>query len=115
MPVEVEEIIPSNIATEPTQLEIKQLTDALLYFAGAVLDKMARLDNSDRAMVNVETGSIAVSALPTLANVTTVGTVTGMTNLVNLNNFSGGNANAAPYNFSDAGLVRIYQGITVTP
>jgi len=77
-----------------------------------VLDKLPRLDNSDRAAINVETGTIAVSSLPTLATVTTVGTTT---NLTNLNNFSGGNANNVPYNLSDAGLVRIYQGITVTP
>jgi hypothetical protein len=108
----VEEIIPADIASETTQSEIKQLTDALLYFAAALLDKMPRLDNVDRAMVNVETGSIAVSALPTLANVTTLAT---LTNLANINNFSGGNANAVPQNLSDAGLVRIYQGIQVTP
>ncbi len=108
----VEEIIPADIASETTQSEIKQLADAILYFAAAVLDKMARLDNSDRAMVNVETGSVAVSALPTLANVTTVAT---LTNLTNLNNFSGGNASHVPNNLSNAGLVNLYQGITVTP
>ena len=104
-----QEIIPSNIATEPTQSEIKQLTDAMLFFATALLDKLARLDNADRAVVNVETGSVAVSSLPTLAAVTT------LTNLTNVNNFTGGNTNAIPYNMSDAGLTRLYQGITVTP
>ena len=106
-----QEIIPSDIALEPTQSEIKQLADAMLYFATALLDKLPRLDNADRSAVNVETGSIAVSSLPTLSTVTTVGTVT---NLSNVNNFSGGNANGIPFNMSDAGLMRIYNGIKVT-
>jgi hypothetical protein len=110
----VEEIIPSDIATEPTQSEIKQLADAMLYFATAILDKLPRLDNFDRAAINVETGSIAVSALPTLANVTTVAGVTTVTNLTNLNNFSGGNTNHIPNNLSDAGLMRLYDAIKVT-
>ena len=108
----VEEIIPADIASETTQSEIKQLADAMLYFATAILDKLPRLDNSDRAAINVETGSIGVSSLPTLANVTTVGTTT---NLTNLNNFAGGNASHVPSNLSNAGLVNLYQGITVTP
>jgi hypothetical protein len=103
-----QEIIPSNIAKEPTQSEIKILADAMLYFATALLDKLPRLDNADRSTVNVETGSIVVSSLPTLATVTTVGAVT------NLNNFAGGNTNGIPFNMSDAGLMRIYDGIKVT-
>jgi hypothetical protein len=105
-----QEIIPSGIATEATLVEVKNLADAMLYFATAVLDKLPRLDNADRAAVVVESG-VAVTSLPTLATVTTVATTT---NLTNLNNFSGGNTNAIPYNLSDAGLTRIYNGIVVT-
>jgi hypothetical protein len=110
----VEEVIPADIASETTQSEIKQLADAMLFFATALLDKLPRLDNADRSAVNVETGTVAVSSLPTLAAVTTVSTLTTLTNLNNVNNFSGGNANLVPYNLSDAGLMRIYDGIKVS-
>ena len=103
-----QEIIPADIASETTQSEIKQLSDALLYFASAIMDKIPRLDSVDRSVVNVETGTIAVSALPTLAAVTT------LTNLTNVQNFIGGNTNNIPNNLSDAGLMRIYDGIKVT-
>lgn len=106
-----QEIIPSGIATEATLAEIRNLADAMLYFAGAVLDKLPRLDNADRAAVVVESG-VAVTSLPTLANVTTLETAN---NVVNLNNFAGGNTSHVPYNLSNAGLVNLYQGITVTP
>jgi hypothetical protein len=100
-----QEIIPADIASEATQSEIKQLSDALLYFASAIMDKIPRLDSVDRSVVNVETGTIAVSALPTLAT---------LTNLTNVQNFVGGNTNNIPNNLSDAGLMRIYDGIKVT-
>jgi hypothetical protein len=107
----VEEVIPADIASETTQSEIMQLVDAMLFFATAILKKTPRLDNLDRSVVNIETGSVAVSSLPTLAAVTTVST---LTNLTNVNNFSGGNANHVPNNLSDAGLMRIYDSIKVT-
>ena len=103
-----QEIIPADIALETTQSEIKQLSDAMLYFATALLDKLPRLDSVDRSVVNVETGTIAVSSLPTLAALTT------LTTLTNIQNFAGGNTNNIPNNLSDAGLMRIYDSIKVT-
>lgn len=103
-----QEIISADMATETTQSEISQLADAMLFFATAIMDKLPRLDGADRSVMNVETGTIAVSSLPTLAAVTT------LTNLTNVNNFAGGNTNNIPNNLSDAGLMRIYDGIKVT-
>jgi hypothetical protein len=42
---------------------------------------MAMPDAFGRLLVNVATGTVAVSALPTLATVTTVGTLTNQTNI----------------------------------
>lgn len=99
----------SNIAsaTDITNLnaQLSALNDTMLYFITAMLDKMPRLDANDRVLVNL------TDMTNTLGTVTTVSTVTNMTNL---NNFSGGNANFAPYHFSDSAVCRIYNNIQVT-
>ncbi|RUP37512.1 MAG: hypothetical protein EKK63_14685 [Acinetobacter sp.] len=86
------------------------LDTAILLLAN-IAEKMARLDVNDRMAVNIETGSVGVSSLPTLANVTTVATVTTVSNLTNLNNFSGGNAAPLPYHMSNIGAAHIYNQI----
>ena len=102
----------SNIAsaTDITNLnnQLSALNDTMLYFITAMLDKMPRLDANDRMLVNL------TDMTNTLGTVTTVSTVTTVTNMTNLNNFSGGNANFAPYHFSDSAVCRIYNNIQVT-
>lgn len=75
---------------------------AVLLFLATISEKFARLDINDRATVNVETGTIGVSSLPTLSTVT---------NLTNINNFAGGNAAPLPYHVSNIGALHIYNQI----
>jgi hypothetical protein len=63
----------------PEEVSASTATSATLL--SWIYRKLPRLDVASRMAVNVETGSVAVSSLPTLANVTTVGTVTNQTNL----------------------------------
>ena len=107
-----------DLATETTQTsiedllaEVRKLSDTMLYFTSAILDRLPTLDTAHRANVNVATGSVAVSgSLTTVTTVTTCGTVTNMTNL---NNFAGGNTALIPYQLG-AGSFHLYNGINVT-
>lgn len=80
--------------------EIKTLSDTMLYFTTAMLDKMPLLDNRDSAMVNITGGSTTVA-----------GTVPA---LGTLNNLNGGNVALLPYQLG-AGAFHIYNQIAVTP
>ncbi len=138
MPLTAQEIIPSGIAkstdivsvttelqskaTELTQQDIKLLldsingtnekisvlSDTLLYFVSAMLEKMPRLDINDRATVNVETGTVTVGTISTITN------MSNLNNMNNLNNLAGGNTNAIPYQLSNVGTLHIYDNIKVT-
>lgn len=80
-----------------------KLLETLLYFISAMAEKMPRVDDKDRQIVSVETGSIGVTSLPTL-NI--VGAV---------QNFSGGNTSAIPTHIANMGANYIYDQIKVTP
>lgn len=84
---------------DTTEQGVQESLDATILLLASIVEKMARLDLSDRMAVNVEVGTIGVTSLPTLSNVT---------NLTNLNNFSGGNSAPLPYHMSNIGSSHIY-------
>lgn len=90
---------------------IRELSDSMLYFASALLEKLPMLDQNDRAQVNVMAGTL--TTLGTITTVTTLATLTSATNLVNLNNFAGGNTALLPYQFG-AGAFHLYNNIAVS-
>lgn len=82
------------------QDEVKGLADAMLYFATAILEKLPRLDATDRAAVTVET---------------TVPSVATVVNMTNLNNLAGGNTALIPTHMGNIGALHLYNQITVSP
>lgn len=87
-------------------LSLEETNKTILYLLAKICDMLPRTDVADRMAVNVETGSISVSSLPTLANVTTVASTT---NLVNIGNQS---AHYLPHNLSMPAY--IYNNIVVS-
>lgn len=87
---------------------LAQLTDAMLYILAAILEKMPRVTGNDQAAVSIEAGSVGVSSLPTLANVTTVATVSNVTAA------SGKTLAQLPDAISQLGALHLYQNITVS-
>lgn len=118
--------LPADAATETTLALLKAATDALLSatesinaqaettttLLAAMFEKMPRVTGNDQAAVSVEGGTVVVSSLPTLANVTTVGTVTTITNLTNQNAMGGKFISGD--NAMMAGAAYIYNQITVS-
>lgn len=94
-----EDILQIIYEDDTTEQGVQESLDTTILLLASIIEKMARLDINDRMAVNVETGTVAVSSLPTLSNVT---------NLTNLNNFSGGNAAPLPYHMSNIGSSHIY-------
>lgn len=78
------------------------LQESLLYFITALAKKLPRIDNNDRQVVSVETGTVSVNSLPTL---NTVGAI---------QNFSGGNTSAIPNHIANVGANHIYDRIKIT-
>lgn len=87
------------------------LLDTILYVLNNIFNKLPRTDTLQRSAVNVETGTVAVSSLPTLASVTTVSTVS---TVGTINNFAGGNTALIPYNLSTSAAAYLYDKITIT-
>jgi hypothetical protein len=87
------------------------LLDTILYVLNNIFEKLPRTDNADRSAVNVETGTIAVSSLPTLASVTTVSTVS---TVGTIQNFAGGNAAGVPMHLSNIGSYHLYDKISIS-
>ena len=91
--------------------------ETMTFLLNSIFNKLPKIDTSQRSAVNVETGTVAVSTLPTLASVTTVSTVTTVTTVSTvgtINNFAGGNAALIPYNLSTAGAAYLYDKISIT-
>lgn len=82
-----------------------KILETILYFISSMVEKMPRVDDRDRQIVSVETGTVGVSSLPTLANVTTLNTV---------QNFAGGNTSAIPTHMANAGASYIYDQIIIS-
>lgn len=82
--------------------------ETMTFLLNSIFNKLPKMDSSQRSAVNVETGTVGVSSLPTLASVTTVSTVG------TINNFAGGNAALIPYNLSTAGATYLYDKISIT-
>lgn len=85
--------------------------ETMTFLLNSIFNKLPKIDTSQRSAVNVETGTVAVSSLPTLASVTTVSTVS---TVGTINNFAGGNAALIPYNLSTAGATYLYDKISIT-
>lgn len=90
--------ILSGMNQEVTQVEMLGNLTAVMV---AVLDKLARLDANDRAVVNIETGSVGLNAGQTLATVTTVGTLNSMGTTQRP-------TDAIPHHMSNIGVAHIY-------
>lgn len=82
-----ESSLPTGAATDATlqavlslQSEIRDLNDTLITLLSSIFEKMPRVTATDQAAVSIETGTVAVSSLPTLGSVTTVATVSTVTN-----------------------------------
>ena len=90
------------LATDATAQAIQALSDTMLYFITAMLEKMPMLNTNDQAMVAVQNTITAnIAASQTLANLTT------------LNNYAGGNTALIPFQ-QGAGAPHIYQAIQVS-
>ena len=85
--------------------------ETMTFLLNSIFNKLPKIDTSQRSAVNIETGTVAVSSLPTLASVTTVSTVS---TVGTINNFAGGNAALIPYNLSTAGATYLYDKISIT-
>lgn len=99
--------VPTADLTARETLEaVKALNDSLLYFTTALLDKLPRLDRSDRAnvMVSDASGNELNSAYYGVAS-NSVGEATGGRNYSRI---------MEPWYFSDTGSARIYQQIIVS-
>lgn len=80
----------------------QKLLETILYFISSMVEKMPRVDDKDRQIVSVETGTVGISSLPTLNT------------LVSLQSFSGGNTSAIPNQISNIGAAHIYDNIKIT-
>lgn len=87
--------ILSGMNQEVTQVEMLGNLTAVMV---AVLDKLARLDANDRAVVNIETGSVGLNAGQTLA---AVGTLISMGTTQRP-------TDAIPHHMSNIGVAHIY-------
>lgn len=96
--------ILSGMNQEVTQVEMLGNLTAVMV---AVLDKLARLDANDRAVVNIETGSVGLNAGQTLATVTTVTTVTTVGTLNSMGTTQRP-TDAIPHHMSNIGVAHIY-------
>lgn len=90
------------------------LLETINFLLNSIFNKLPRKDTSERSVVNIETGTVAVSSLPTLASVTTVSTVSTVSNITNINNFAGGNAVMIPAHVSNMGALHLYDKISIT-
>jgi hypothetical protein len=88
--------------------------ETMTFLLNSIFNKLPRTDTLQRSAVNVETGTVAVSSLPTLASVTTVTTVSTVSTVGTINNFAGGNAALIPYNLSTSAAAYLYEKITIT-
>jgi hypothetical protein len=78
---------------------MQTLTDTLLAYLVAVLDKMPRVTGNDQVAVSIESGSVGISSNQTLATLGTINAVGGRWP-------SGDNMN-------NAGVMHIYNNILV--
>lgn len=96
---------PLDLASQATVQALQQLNDTMLYMITAMLDKMPRLDKTDRVTVDLADYGMGGSAYSqSIVNATS--------------NVTTGSIYARvmePWNFSDAGSARLYQQITVSP
>lgn len=97
--------LPASVAQDATVQAIHQLNDTMLYMLSAMLDKMPRLDRTDR--VTVDMADYGVGG--------------GASVLSQINGTTNPNTGATfyrifePWNFSDVGCARLYQQIQVSP
>lgn len=97
--------MPTADATaQATLAAIQALSDTMLYFVTAMLDKMPRLDRTDRLSVDLTDYGVGGGTFSTSY-------VSGVNNP-----FTGAQfyRQFEPWNFSDAGSARIYQQIIVS-
>lgn len=93
-----------DLSTEATLQALNALNDSILYMTAAILDKMPRLDRTDRLTVDITDYGVGGSAYST-------------SYIGGVNNPSTGaefKRIFEPWNFSDAGAARLYQQITVS-
>lgn len=91
--------------------ELLEAVEAMRMALQSLLRMQGSPDVAQRLRVNVETGSVAVSSLPTLASVTTVTTVTTLTNQTNI---GGHPATEQIPTFSRLGADALRRNIVVT-
>lgn len=97
-----------ELSLEASQQEL--LAQATYYLA-AILDKLPRLDNNDRAIVNTaDQGNVtvALASAQTLTTLTTCGTLTNQTSL------GGRDMSHAQMMQANAGCMHIYNNILVS-
>jgi hypothetical protein len=111
-----QEIIPADIASETTQESSFEILNAIRMGIELLAAQSSRImpDASGRNRVNVETGTVAVSSLPTLAAVTTVATVTTTGTLTNQTNIGGIAANPKIPYLMMLGADNLRRNITVS-
>lgn len=117
-----QEIIPSNIAKtddvaelqsvvaktddivalEALSAQIQTLNDTMLYMVTAILDKMPRLDTVDRAVISMVETTMNPSGNWYISSINNPFTAASVPLL------------SMPWNLSDAGAQRIYNGIVVS-
>jgi hypothetical protein len=95
----------NQVATDATVQALVQLNDTMLYFITAMLDKMPRLDKTDRVTVDMTDYGVGGNAYASSIVNGVSNPITGVTFLRQME----------PWNFSDAGSARLYQQITVSP
>lgn len=94
----------ANLATEASQLDEKQLQEAMLYTLLSMLEKMPRLDGADRLIVTQsESGpSVSIATNQTLAT------------LSNQTNIGGRDASNVAFAMANIGTAHIYNNIVVS-
>lgn len=94
----------ANLATEASQLDEKQLQEAMLYTLLSMLEKMPRLDGADRLIVtHSESGpSVSIATNQTLAT------------LSNQTNIGGRDASNVAFAMANIGTAHIYNNIVVS-
>ena len=109
------ETILGGLSQEATLQDLLGTTCLLL---AAILDKLPRTTGNDQAAVSVEgTATVAIAGGQTLGTVTTVGTVTTLTTVGTVTNaaqLGGRPAQAAADSLSNAGVLHIYDRITLS-
>jgi hypothetical protein len=100
-----------ELSLEASQQEL--LAQATYYLA-AILDKLPRIDNNDRVIVNTSDQgnvTVALAAAQTLGTVTTVSTVSALSNQTSL---GGRDMSHAQMMQANAGCMHIYHNILVS-